>query len=229
MSKLKLKNRLKENERKGYKYTKEEIDYIAEKIGVISTEKIAKRLGRSKQAIEKKALEIFGTAHGNTVQGLFNAEELSFLLGTHKGAVSIWIKERGLPAITRKKNLKEKSILSGYRKDVYEYGIDLEKFFDWLEVNKNNVKIDFNKVDMDSLYAYAPEWFKEDYKNKNHYNVGNRIEWSQKETETLLHLFYKEGKTLKEISEVLGRTYMSVSRKKQQLNSKGIFKPKSII
>lgn len=210
---------MKKNKRKGYKYTKEEIDYIAEKFGIVNTSSIAKKLGRSVQAIEKKALQIFGTAKANSVQGLYNSEEISNMLGVWKGAVAIWIKERGLPATIRPKKLKEENKDSIHCTDTYS--IDLEVFFDWLKENKNNVKIDFHKVDIESL-PYAPDWFKEDYKNKNNYNVGNRVEWSEAETNKLLHLFYSEGKTLKEIAETLGRTYPSVRKKKQYLNERGL-------
>lgn len=212
---------MKKKSRQGYNYTKEEIDYITEKFGMVSTSFIAKKLCRSVRAIEKKALQIFGTAKGNSVQGLYNSEELSIMLGVWKGAVAVWIKERGLPANKRTKTLKKENKDSIYCTDTYS--IDLDVFFNWLKSNKSNVKIDFDKVDIEAL-PYAPEWFKEDYRNKNHYHVGNRVEWSQEELNTLLHLFYNEGKTLKEIADILGRTPSSVRKKKQYLNERGIEK-----
>lgn len=212
---------MEKNHRRGYKYTKEEIDYITERFGTVSTSSIAKKLGRSVRAIEKKAVQIFGTAKANSVQGLYSSEEISIMLGVWKGAVAVWIKERGLPATAKPKRLKKENKGSIYCTDTYS--IDLKVFFDWLKENKNNVKVDFDKVDMESL-PYAPDWFKEDYKNKNHYNVRNRVGWSEEDVSKLLYLFYVEGKTLKEIADILGRTYSSVRKKKQYLNERGLVK-----
>lgn len=217
-----MKKKYKKNERKGYKYTEEELDYISQKLGVISKESIAKALGRSVQSIEKIALKHFGTAKGNAIQGYFNSEELSYALGVWKGAVAVWIRERGLPAKAHKKNLKYK--LAETTNDIDTYSIDIDVFYEWLEKNKNNVKIDFSKVDIDSFIG-CPEWFMEDCRNKTIYHVGTRVEWSEKEVNQLLHLFYNEGKTIKEIAEILGRSYISVRKKKQYLNDKNIFVP----
>lgn len=208
----------KKNKRQGCRYTKAEIDYISEKFGIIKTETIAKKLGRSKQAIEKKALQLYGTANGNSVQGLYNSEEISIMLGVWKGAVADWVHNRGLPVVNRSGRKVENE--SSLRTE--KFSIDLEVFFEWLKENKNNVKIDFNKVKIGEI-PFVPDWFKGDYENKNHYHVGNRVEWSQEETETLLQLFYNESKTLREVAEVLDRTYVSVRKKKQQLNEKKIY------
>lgn len=206
------------NERKGYRYTKEEIEYIKENYGIINTSTIAMKLGRSEQAIQKKALQIFGSQSGHVAQALFTSVELSEALGVWNGAVAEWIRKRGLPAKRYNKKLT-KNAKHGNKFKVDTYGIDIEDFFSWLKNNKENVYIKLEIVDLEAL-GYAPEWFLEDYKNKVIYSNGKRREWSQEEIDLLLHLFYNEGKKIKEIAEILGRDYGSVRRKKQYLNDR---------
>lgn len=228
MSETKTRKRTypKKNSRKSKHYSQEEIEYITENMGLCSVSFMARKLGRTPSGIIGFAFRHFGTSKGTSLQGLYTPPEIAEALGVSRSTVRSWVMNKGLPAIDKRRISRKNNEIT--RKNLNAYGIDIEEFFEWLEKNKNSVYIDFNKVDL-SKFIYVPDWFKKDYLNKNHYHVTNSRKWSKDEEELVLNLYYKEGKSIKEIAETLGRTYKAVSHKKDALAKKVLNKQLKVI
>lgn len=228
MTEKKTKRRTypRKNSRKSKHYSQEEIDYITENMGLCSVAFMARKLGRTPSGIIGFAFRHFGTSKGTSLQGLYTTPEIADALGVSRSTVRSWITNKGLPAIDKRRISRQNNQIT--RKNLNAYGIDIEEFFEWLKEHKDSVYIDFNKVNLDK-FIYVPDWFKKDYLNKNHYHVTNSKKWSKDEEELMLNLYYQEGKSIKEIAEILGRTCKAVSHKKDSVTKRFLNKNLKVI
>lgn len=186
---------------KGRKWTTEEIDYLKDNYGGRKTHLIAKDLNRTIVAVRKKARLLFPNLKFHEVQCNYSIGDLSEAFGVASSVIyEKWVCHRGLPTS------KHKS------KKLTYHVIKLERFWDWLENNKNNVTIHMSKVNLDVL-EYYPDWFLSDFENKVDYLTKGRKSWSKSETNKLNHLYYVENKTATEIASILNRTITSVRKK----------------
>lgn len=186
---------------KGRKWTTDEIDYLKNNYGSRKTYLIAEDLSRTVVAVRKKARLIFPNLKFHEVQCNYSIADLSEAFGVASAVIcEKWIHQRGLPTSKHK------------AKKITYHVIKLEKFWDWLKNNKNNVTIYMSKVNLDVL-EYYPDWFLSDFNNKVDYLTKGKKAWSKSETDKLNHLYYVENKTATEIASILNRTVVSVRKK----------------
>ena len=200
MAKLNRKNRR-------LKWTISDLEYLKDNYGLVSTAYIAKKLGRTTLGVQKKAREVFSGMKRHEVQCLYSLPEICKAFGVPMSVVlENWVHKRDMPTIKHKAKL------------TYNYAVDIDKFWEWLESSKDNVTISMDKVNLDILEHY-PEWFledmkaKRDYKTKRDYSTKNRKIWTKEEVKKLEDLYYTQNKSAKEIAMILDRPTGSVSRK----------------
>lgn len=185
----------------GKSWSKEEIDYLEEKYGLTSIPTIAKKLGRTEQAIIIKAKRL-GLGGVLDATELLNSSQLAIALNVDKSTTIRWIKEKGLKASFRKIGLKRRFYL-----------ISLENFWKWAE--ENHKIINWLKFQEGAL-GKEPLWAKEVRKNfKIEKNATKR--WTEKE-DSFLKMYWKEGKSCKEIAKILHRTPVAIKKRTTKLN-----------
>lgn len=145
MAKLNRKNRY-------IKWTASDLEYLKDNYGLVSTSYIAKKLGRTTLGVQRKARQIFTGMKRHEVQCLYSFPELSKVFGVATSVIKEkWFDSRDMPTIKTKIKTR------------YNYAVDIYKFWEWLESNKDNVTIQMDKVNLETL-EYYPEWFLEDVK-----------------------------------------------------------------
>jgi DNA-binding CsgD family transcriptional regulator len=177
------------------KYAPEDIQLIKDQLGSQSLPSIARRLNRSLTALEVKITRL-GLSHTKSHTGMLTAGELANILKIDRNTVMQWILNHELDSLQRITRNKKKFTF-----------INIDDFWAWAESNLH--KIDFSKLEPDALPP-EPKWVAEERKTSR--QVTNYKTWTKKE-EKLLMEFYCCGKSLGEISELLGRTRESIRKK----------------
>ena len=195
---------------KSHVWTEEEVNYLREKIGVVSMSVICEKLGRSVEAVTHKAVrEGIGSASRNTEY--LTASDIARMLNVSLSTVIYsYIKKKGLKAMHIS--------LSGKQKNYY---VLYDWFIKWL---KNNQDLwDSTKVE---LYAFGeePKWLKEK-RNSDLNAPKKRKQYTKEETAQLVSL-YKMNVSQPEIARRLGRTLDSVEKKLHRLDVWGVRKDK---
>ena len=192
----------------GKRWSDEELAYLEYKWGLVSVPTIAKKLGRTEEAVSLRAKRMkLGrfTDNGNyvTFAQLVNA----FGQPNSRGSkYNSWIVKRGMP-------YKYKKVNNGRVRVV-----DLKEFWIWAESNKNF--IDFSTLEPNILYG-EPDWVKiqrELDMEKN--RLYKKNDWSTQEEETLKILLKQHIYTYQELSEKLCRTSSAICKKINQLGLK---------
>lgn len=185
-----------ENHRR--RYTKEDREYIEEKIGVISIYAIAKKLGRTPDGIESYCQK--NGLGGFVYTGEYlTTGEVADIVGVDSTTVRNWIISFGLKA--KKKRLKNRPI----------YRIDMKDLVEFLEAHQNL----FNGMNIDEFaLGEEPMWLKEKrIKDNNAMFQKSHSKWTTKEEKHLIELF-QQGLTVREISEKVNRSIISVRKKR---------------
>lgn len=181
------------------RWTEEERNYVIENWGEKSLDYIAKKLNRTAKAIisfsEKNKL---GSPYK---RNYISTIEAANMIGVDQTTIIHWINAYNLKA--NFKALKSRK----------KYLIDIDNFRKFLKENQNLWK-------SNGLEEYAlgkeESWLKE--KRKKDSNIITEklgSEWTIKEVHKMNKLI-EEGKTLREIAEILNRTYKSVRAQRQR-------------
>lgn len=174
-------------------WTKEEIEYLEDNYGAISLNTIAKNLNRTPEAVAAKKDKL-------KLGSVFNATEyltvpqLAEIVGVDKTTVADWIKNKYLNATKKVLHTKGK-YWRIKTSDFWKFAKEYPKF------------IDYSKFEENSL-GKEPSWVK--YARKNYKRPRNGAKPWTKTQEALLKKYWNEGKTNKEIGELLGRTPFAV-------------------
>lgn len=172
----------------GRRWTQEELQTLEELIGTFTVEKIAKRLGRSFDAVNIKLNRM----------GLEGFEKSTDLLTLNQVSQMLGIQNRTLKGKWQSKGLR--IISKGNYKVV--------KQPDLIRYLKNHPE-DWNAANIpdDSLIMSFP-WYKE----KKQTDVKTRYYWTPEEESKLKFLRYK-GYSVREIAEEMGRSESSIKYK----------------
>ena len=182
------------------RWTDEEKNLVYEKWGIWSLKRIANAINRTENGVlrfaEKNKL-------GSAYKSYFlTTEEVANMFGVDSSTVNrYWINLYGLKA--RFYPMKKRRF----------YRIDFDDLYDWCKDNQDKWKAC-------NLEEYAlgseEEWLKEKRKKDN--NIITQKSGSQWTTKELIRLdeLIAEGKSSREIAEIIGRTFYSVKRQRQR-------------
>jgi predicted transcriptional regulator len=197
----------------GKHWTMEEEDFLKEKVGTLSFPGLAKRLGRSVNAIEVRVRRL-GIENTKLLSGKLTANELANALNVDSHAVYRWIENHGLKSVRKVTRQTAKFNL-----------ISVDDFWKWAKKNKE--KINFFKIDP-LLLLPEPVWVKEE-RQRDYHCIPKRQAaiWSDEEDKRLISLL-NGNYTQKEIGEFLNRSENAVQRRVSRLREKGIIPRKKI-
>ena len=189
----------------GKRWTKEDLDYLELKWGVVSIPTLSKKLNRTEVAVVLKAKRLkLGrfTDNGNYI----TFSQLASVFGgsgTRGGKLKSWIEQRGLPYRYKKVGKSKVRV------------VDLNEFWKWAEDNKSF--IDFSKLEPNILYG-EPEWVsaKRDLDIQMN-RLYKKTAWTKQEEELLKTLLKQHIYTYQELSEKLCRTTGAINKKIHQL------------
>lgn len=181
------------------KWTKEDIQYLADHYGLMSVGAIANKLGRTENAVLTRVTKMHLGAF------LENGDYISFNLLINTLGIRYdsyrnisWIKNRGFP-------VHRKKVRNCYFKIVY-----IDEFWKWAE--KHQSVLDFSNFE-ENVLGKEPDWVKKkrkrDIQRKQEYI---RSPWTFSEDERLKILIDK-GKGILEISKELRRTCGAIQRR----------------
>lgn len=183
-------------------WTKEDIDYLEHSFGLISNERIAKKLGRTVLAVQKKAESLFATRKKSLFEGYLTTQELGEILGVHKATVARWIREYNFPCKVYKKT-------SGNSLNPHVYAINPDDVWKWVENNRDKMNIFASQIQRGVILP-EPDWLIEDIENNVWY--GKAKKWTEEMKEQLYKYYYEDGLKLREIAEKMGRTLPAIQK-----------------
>lgn len=189
-------------------WTEEAMRFLDESIGVLSFDKIAKKLGKTPQAVESK-IDKLGIGNTKIACGCYTMHELALALCITDKKVKRLIIDKGLPAFQKDYRVSK----TGESKRLFYY-IDIQKFWKWATANKD--LINWYQVPQRSLPC-EPEWLKERRKEDYYKWLKRSRPWTNEQDQRLWSLYYLENKSQKEIAEVMSRTVNSVERRLNRL------------
>jgi len=187
------------------RWTKEEVEYMQDVWGSTSIPRIAKKLGKTINAVKNKAYTVGLQCHIHsgdyiTLNQLCKALNISYSYSVKK------LLNAGLPV------KKKKSINFKYRI------IDLEDFWAWAE--KNKMEIDLSKVEP-LVLGSEPGWAK--YKreaDRQARKYRERRPWSPEEDARLKDMLSRYKYTYRDISVSLSRAEAAIKRRMTDLGIK---------
>ena len=195
--------------RSGKKWTREEEEQLAEEWGMYSADAIAKRLGRTRNAVVVRVARLGLGAHlENSAMISFNVliKELGFLGGYEWQLQKLT--EAGLKIHMQRV------------KDCAFRMVDIDEFWEFAENNKH--LIDFSRLEENALGA-EPDWVKakrtEDFKRKCVVKPHN-AKWTEAEDKELLRLLRTYRYTYPEIADRLRRSEGAIQRRVNDLGIK---------
>lgn len=194
---------------KGKNWTREEEEQLAEEWGMYSADTIAKRLGRTRDAVIVRVARLGLGAH------LENSAMISF---------NVLIKELGFSGGYEWQ--LQKFTEAGLKihmqrvKDCSFRMVDIDEFWEFAEKNKH--LIDFSRLEENALGA-EPAWVKakrtEDFKRKCVVKPHN-AKWTEAEDKELLRLLRTYRYTYPEIADRLRRSEGAIQRRVNDLGIK---------
>lgn len=192
------------NNKKYTKWSQEEIEYLEEKWGNMTSEKIAKQLGRTIYAVKTKASKLNVGAFFESGNFIL-LKDLLIALGQYNVEDTITkFKKYNCPirCVRTKKKV--------YRK------IDLDEFWPWMEQHKNIIS--FNNFEKNSL-GKEPDWV--DYKRKLDKRTPKKQYrlWTTEEENLLLSKVKNGQYNLMELSIEFNRTEAAIRKKISALDS----------
>lgn len=186
----------------GRLWTPEEEQFLQENVGKFSLSVIAKRLGRTVEAVETR-LHRLGIGETKFMSGCLTANELARVIKIDHHSVVNWIKKHGLPAKQKITRVKARYYL-----------IDPKDFWKWAEENKD--KVPFARIEPNSLPP-EPDWVKAEREREWMENPRRQQEkWTSEEDERLEQLI-KMGYSYREIGRILGRSEIAVGKRIHRL------------
>jgi excisionase family DNA binding protein len=197
----------------GKHWTIEEEDFLKEKVGTLSFPALAKRLGRSVNAIEVRIRRL-GLDNTKLLSGKLTANELARALNIDNHTIYRWIENHGLKSVKKITRQSAKFNL-----------ISVDDFWKWAKQNKE--KINFTKIDP-LLLLPEPEWVHEERK-RDYHTIPKRQAaiWTEQEDKRLISLL-NANYTQKEIGQMMNRSENSIQRRISRLRERGVIPKKKI-
>jgi DNA-binding Lrp family transcriptional regulator len=200
-------------ERHQRRWTPKEDQFLLENVGHHSFEYIAKKLGRTPKAVERRLTRL-GALNVKREGGWLSGHQLAQALGVDEHVIYRWRDQHGLPLKKKKLHYSKKRIKTPH------YYISVEEFWKWAENHKD--KFNATKVDTDWLLP-VPEWFHEKYKQDLEIPKRKGQYWTEEEDNKLWTMFYDMNMKQKEIAVLLHRSKDAVEKRLGRLRKlKGI-------
>lgn len=193
-------------EREHKRYTKEEDEYIEEKWGQISLQAIAKKLGRSKEAIESRGYKL-GLGGSTYIADMLTTGDCAKIVGVDITTINNWIKSFGLKAKLKKVNVKS------------VYRIDMNDFAKFLESHQhlwNGLNVEQYALGIEYDWLIAKR--KKDREKVTH---KNNSAWTLTEERKAID-YFRKGLSCTEISPLLNRTVIALRKKRADFIRRGI-------
>ena len=188
-------------------WTAEQIEYLESAWGDISLPTLAKKLGRSINAIKLKANRI-GLGRYLESGEYITLNQLMIALGhtcSNSYSTISWIEKRGLP-------IKNKRVINR----VYRI-INLKDFWNWAE--NNRTFIDFSKFER-KILGPEPAWVEEQRKADELFSAYKKTPWTDAEDEQLKNLLNAYKYSYRDISVRLMRTEGAIKKRMCDLGIK---------
>lgn len=186
----------------GKSWSEEELQYLEESWGVLKRGTIAKKLGRSVNAVMLKAQRL-GLGDPLTHIDGITISQLSQVLNTHYGIIKNWMNKYGMPA-------RQKTVAREQKVWVISY----QDFWEWAEKNKH--MLDFSRLERLAL-GPEPDWVEEkrkaDQVKKFHIPKPHNTPWSKDEDAKLIWMLEQYKYTYPEIAAELKRSQGAVKRR----------------
>lgn len=198
-------------ERHKRNWTPEDLEYLEESWGYTSLGAMAKSLQRTESAIRRKAqyMNLGSSRYAGGI--MYSPPQIAKMLGKCVKETYRLINE-GVIIAKRKKLVNERA---------YQVHID-----DLLEFLKNHPdKWDSRNVE-EFAFGIEPDWMKEKRKNDMELPQSQKS-WNKYEESRLMELV-REGYSMKEISEEMGRTVNAVYQRTNRMRRKGALNPVKI-
>jgi hypothetical protein len=189
--------------KKQYRFwTNKEIEYLQDNWGTKGYKQIAKKLGRTTEAVMLKSHKL-GLSGIMSVSDYLILNQISQILKISCPKIKKWAKI-GLKLNKRQLTLKR-----------YMWFVTHEDLMEFLE---NNPKLwNATKVEEYSL-GYEPDWLI-NKRRSDKYVPLRRKTWTYEEDKELEKMYYIRQMDYKEIAKELNRTYMSVKRRMTRLSN----------
>ena len=186
-------------------WSKEELDYIREVWGQKTIPEIAKKLGRSINAVKIKTMRMGYT--GQKWYGeMMSARKVSELLGVDVHAVcDFWIPKCGLKAKSKRLGETQKTTTI----------IMFEDLLKWLETHQD--LWDSRRVELYGL-GMEYDWLVAKRKSDAQKPARKAQKWTPEEDRQLIDMFRRGGMTNAEMGEVLGRPASGVEHRLLRLD-----------
>lgn len=197
----------------GKTWTPEDVAYLEDSWGSVSIKGIAKKLGRTVNAVKLKAQRIgLGDPllhyEGITISQLMNALDKSY------NTVYVWISKYGMP-------VKEKLFAREMRVKVISYN----DFWKWAEKHKELINL--AKMEPGTL-GPEPGWvkIKRSADQARSQKTRQSVAWSESEDQQLRQMVKSAGMTYPKLAEYFKRSEASIKRRLYDLNIK--FRPERL-
>ena len=182
-------------------WTQEEINYLVENWGTVNVKSIAKKLGRTENAvlIKKCKLRLGPFCESGDYVAVNQLSHVVTGSNWNSYRMISWVKNRGFP-------LRYQKIRNNSMKVVR-----LDEWWSWAE--KNQEFLDFSKFEKNSLGA-EPEWV--GIKRKRDIDKKSKIKgtpWTKSEDEMLKHFLSKQCYTYPQLSLMLKRSCGAIQRR----------------
>lgn len=199
-------------------WSEEEIEYLEFNIGTWDLDRIAKKLGKTPEAVLSKADKL-GIANTKVASGLLTMHEMAIALCVDDKTVKRLIVNHGLPAKQRDFRIKNKEVDENGKKKTKRlfYYIDVKSFWKWAAENKD--LINWHQVPKYAL-PIEPEWLDERRKEDYYKWLKRRRPWTPEQDTQLWSMYYQEGMAQKEIALLLGRPVRGVEKRLKRLREK---------
>lgn len=194
--KAKDKNRKK-------RWTAEEEEYLESKWGIVSMATLTKKLGRSKRAIEHRALGM-GLGGMYETGDMLLSSEVAKTLGVATSTILCWVRDKGLKAKRVKLKSQQRVLIS------------LDDLIEWLK--EHDELWNANKLEYLAL-GKEPEWLKQK-RQRDRNKKWKRTSYTPAEDSKIISL-YKMNYTFAEIAKETGRTAYMVKHRIDKLRSLG--------
>lgn len=185
-------------------WSNEETEYLEDKWGVISKPAIAKKLGRSVDAVQLKARRLGLTRHIHSGDYLTINQLIVALNRSYSYTIDQWTK-KGLPVKTKISVRKRYKI------------IYLDEFWKWAKDNRT--LIDFSKVEVGAL-GKEPEWVHEQRKHDSANKKYSGRVWTQTDDARLISMLRQFRFSYDDISKELNRSGGAIKRRIYDLKLK---------
>lgn len=183
------------SQRKTRKWTAAEVEYLEEKVGMISIETIAKNLKRTPKSVTSKLAKIGISQMVN--QSWLTASAFVEALNIDYAQLMHWVNKKGLPS--------RKPKFSKYRR------IDINKFWKWAK--DHTELIDWVRFEQLAL-GKEPKWAENVRKNTRVRKT--KVKWTAHD-DYILECMLKNEATYPEISEALQRSDLAIKRRIYQM------------